>query len=162
MFSITTMASSTTKPVAMVSAISVRLLIENPAMYITPKVPTNDSGTAAAGIKVAGTLRRNRKITITTSATASMSSCCTSVTEARMVLVRSVSTATSTLPGRVSLSCGSSALARSTTSITLAPGWRCTFRMMAGVAFAQAASLLFSAPSTICATSDRRMGAPFL
>ena len=81
MFSIITIASSTTKPVAMVSAISVRLLIENPARYITPNVPTSDSGTATLGMNVAATLRRNRKITITTSATASRSSNCTSRTE---------------------------------------------------------------------------------
>ena len=41
---------------------------------------------------VAATLRRNRKITITTSATASSSSNCTSCTEARMVVVRSLMT----------------------------------------------------------------------
>ncbi|MNL66257.1 hypothetical protein D3C87_1906940 [compost metagenome] len=55
----TTMASSTTKPVAMVSAISVRLLIEKSRNTITAKVPTSDSGTATAGIIVAGTLRKN-------------------------------------------------------------------------------------------------------
>ncbi len=60
MFSITTMASSTTKPVAMVRAISVRLLIEKSRNTITAKVPTSDSGTATPGIMVAGTLRRNR------------------------------------------------------------------------------------------------------
>ncbi|MNO05654.1 hypothetical protein D3C81_2271320 [compost metagenome] len=59
MFSMTTMASSTTNPVAMVSAISVRLLIEKSRNTITAKVPTSDSGTATAGIIVAGTLRRN-------------------------------------------------------------------------------------------------------
>ncbi len=53
MFSIITIASSTTKPVAMVSAISVRLLIEKPARYITPNVPTSDSGTATLGMTVA-------------------------------------------------------------------------------------------------------------
>ncbi|MNY69511.1 hypothetical protein D3C86_2074580 [compost metagenome] len=58
MFSITTMASSTTKPVAMVSAISVRLLIEKSRNTITAKVPASDSGTATAGMMVAGTLRR--------------------------------------------------------------------------------------------------------
>ncbi len=68
MFSTMTMASSTTKPVAMVSAISVRLLIEKPARYITPKVPTSDSGTTMLGMIVAGTLRRNRNVTSTTSA----------------------------------------------------------------------------------------------
>jgi len=33
----------------MVSAISVRLLTLNPARYITPKVPTSESGTAMLG-----------------------------------------------------------------------------------------------------------------
>ena len=58
MFSIITIASSTTKPVAIVSAISVRLLIEKPARYITPNVPTSDNGTAMPGMIVAGRLRR--------------------------------------------------------------------------------------------------------
>ncbi len=47
--------------------------------------------------------------------------------------VRSVSTATSTAGGSEACSCGSSALMRSTTSMTLAPGWRWTLRMIAGV-----------------------------
>ncbi len=91
MFSITTMASSTTKPVAMVSAMSVRLLMLKPARYMTPKVPTMEIGTATAGMTVAVGLRRKTKITITTSAMASISSNCTSCTEARIVTVRSVS-----------------------------------------------------------------------
>src|SRR5476649_188899 len=70
MFSIMTMASSTTKPAAMVSAISDRLLRLKPHRYITAKVPISDSGTDRLGMIVAGTLRRNRKITSTTSATA--------------------------------------------------------------------------------------------
>ena len=49
MFSIITIASSTTKPVEMVSAISVRLLRLNPAKYIAANVPTSESGTATAG-----------------------------------------------------------------------------------------------------------------
>ncbi|GAO21929.1 hypothetical protein ALISP_1749 [Alicycliphilus sp. B1] len=109
MFSIMTMASSTTKPVEMVSAISVRLLIEKPARYITPKVPMSDNGTAKLGISVAVPLLRNTKITATTSATASSSSCCMSRTDARMVTVRSVSTWTCSDAGSVSSSCGSSA-----------------------------------------------------
>ena len=78
-----------------------------------------------------------------------------------MVMVRSVSTVTSTAAGSAACSCGSSALMRSTTSMTLAPGWRWTLRMTAGVRFIQAASLLFSAPSTTLATSERRTGEPF-
>src|SRR5215813_5760887 len=124
MFSMTTIASSTTKPVAMVSAINVRLLIENPTRYMTPKVPTSDSGTATLGMNVAGTLRKNTKITITTSATASNSSNWTSWTDERMVTVRSVSSVTSTAGGNAALNCGSNALTRSTTSMTLVPGWR--------------------------------------
>ena len=55
-----------------------------------------ESGTDRLGMKVAGRLRRKRKITSTTSTTASTSSNSTSRTEARMVLVRSVSTVTLT------------------------------------------------------------------
>ena len=53
MFSIMTIASSTTKPVAMVSAISDRLLRLKPSRYITPNVPTSDSGTDRLGMMVA-------------------------------------------------------------------------------------------------------------
>ncbi len=60
MFSIITMASSTTNPVAIVSAISERLLRLKFARYMTAKVPMSDSGTDRLGMMVAGTLRRNR------------------------------------------------------------------------------------------------------
>ena len=89
-----TMASSTTKPVEMVRAIKERLFRLNPKRYMTPKVPTSERGTATLGIVVAERLRRKRKMTSTTRTTASMSSNCTSLTEARMVVVRSVSTET--------------------------------------------------------------------
>ena len=50
MFSIITIASSTTNPVEIVSAINVRLLRLNPMRYMAPNVPTSDNGTAAAGM----------------------------------------------------------------------------------------------------------------
>ncbi len=59
MFSIITIASSTTNPVEMVSAIRDRLLSEYPQRYITPKVPISESGTATPGMKVARSERRN-------------------------------------------------------------------------------------------------------
>src|ERR1700694_3524237 len=152
MFSIITIASSTTKPVAIVNAIKVRLLMENPARYITPNVPINDSGTATLGITVADTLRRNKKMTITTSATARKSSNCTSYTDARIVTVRSVSMVTSIAAGGHAGSCGNNCLIRSTTSMTLAPGCRWILTMTAGCSLAQAASSEFSAPSTTSAT----------
>src|SRR5271154_4519215 len=93
MFSIMTIASSTTKPVDMVSAISVRLLRLNPIAYIAAKVPTRDKGTATLGMIVAANVRRNTKMTATTSATQRISSNSTSATDARTVVVRSVNTA---------------------------------------------------------------------
>ena len=160
MFSIITMASSTTKPVEMVRAMSVRLLRLYPIRYMTPKVPTSDMGTAMLGMMVAETLRRNRKMTITTSPTVSISSNSTSSTEARMVVVRSVRMAISTEVGRELRRAGSSFFTRSTTSMMLAPGWRWMLRMTAGTSFIQAAWRTFSAPSTTVATSESRTGAP--
>ena len=122
MFSIMTMASSTTKPVEIVSAISDRLLRLNPKSDIAPKVPTSDSGTATAGMTVAASVRKKRKITITTRATASSSSNCTSSTDARIVTVRSVRIASWTAGGSDACSWGRRRLMRSTTSMTLAPG----------------------------------------
>ena len=91
---------------------------------MTPKVPMMDSGTATEGMMVAARLRRKRKITMTTRAMVSISSNSTSRTEARMVVVRSVSTFTCTEAGRLDCNCGSSFLMRSTTAMMLAPGWR--------------------------------------
>ena len=83
------MASSTMKPTASVSAISERLFRLKPSTYITTNVPTIDIGIARLGMSVAETLRRNRKITSTTSAMASSSVNSTSCTEARIVTERS-------------------------------------------------------------------------
>ena len=70
MFSSTTIASSTTKPVATVSAINDRLSRVYPSRYMAAKVPAMETGTATAGISVARALRRNRKTTPVTRPTA--------------------------------------------------------------------------------------------
>jgi hypothetical protein len=75
-------------------------------------VPTSDSGTVTAGMIVAQKLRRNRKITMTTSATVSSNVNCTSSTEARMVSVRSEMTLTLMADGIEACSTGSIALTR--------------------------------------------------
>ena len=90
MFSIMTMASSTTKPVPMVSAISDRLSSEKPQNHITPKVAISDSGSATPAMMVARMVRRNISTTSTTSTTLSSSVNCTSWIEARIVVVRSL------------------------------------------------------------------------
>jgi hypothetical protein len=46
--------------------------------------------------------------------------------------------------------------------MTLAPGWRWMFRMMAGLVPDQPASFTFSAPATTLATFLSRIGAPLL
>ncbi len=155
-----TIASSTTKPVAIVRAIRVRLLRLNPHRYIIPKVPTRDNGTAMLGMTVAEKVRRNKNITMTTSAIASSISNSTSSTEERIVVVRSVRILTCTAAGSELCSCGNSFLIRSTTSITFEPGCRCMLTITAGESFIQAACLTFSAASIAEATSDNTTGAP--
>src|ERR1051325_11509480 len=89
MFSITTMASSTTNPVEMVSAINERLSTVKPHKYMTAKVPINDTGTTTEGTSVARTLRRKMKTTRITRQTEMINVRSTSRTDARIVAVRS-------------------------------------------------------------------------
>ena len=119
-------------------------------------------GTARLAMMVARMLCRKKKITSTTITTASNSSISTCLTEARMPVVRSLRTSTCIALGKPACNSGKRALIASTVAITFAPGWRCTFKMMAGFRLAQAPSLMFSALSMTLATSDRRTGAPFL
>ena len=160
MFSIITMASSTTKPVPMVSAISDRLSSEKPQNHITPKVATSDSGSATPAMMVARMVRRKISTTSTTSTMLSISVNCTSWIEARMVVVRSLTMMSVAPAGIERRRRGSSARTRCTVSITLAPGWRCTSTTTAGLPWYQAPTLLFSSPSTTSATSLSSTGAP--
>ncbi len=52
MFSMTTIASSTTRPVASVTPKSVSVLIEKPNSFTNAKVPMSDTGIVIAGISV--------------------------------------------------------------------------------------------------------------
>ncbi len=63
MFSIITMASSTTKPMQTASAINDRLSIENPAAHIAAQVPASDSGTVMPAASVGAERRRNSTTT---------------------------------------------------------------------------------------------------
>ena len=63
MFSMTTIASSTTSPVASVSPNSVSVLIEKPNSFIRKNVPISETGIVSAGISVVRQSCRNRKIT---------------------------------------------------------------------------------------------------
>ena len=69
--STTTMALSTTMPMASTIANSVKVLMENPSIDKKAKVPTMDTGTANSGIREARQVCRKRITTSTTNATAS-------------------------------------------------------------------------------------------
>ena len=72
-FSSTTMASSTTMPMASTRPNMVRVLMEKPRAYMPANVPTMDTGTARQGISVARQFWRNRYTTRNTSTIASKS-----------------------------------------------------------------------------------------
>ncbi len=177
MASTMTMASSTTKPTAMVRAISDRLSRLKLAGSMTAAVASSDSGITALGITVALTLRRNRKITATTSTTVISRVISTSLTEALMVWVRSWTMVTLTLGGMLASIPGRAFLISSTVRMTLAPGALVMPSRMAGPPFRPARSgflaaagpgklwaplWLFSTSSMASPTSFTRTGAPFL
>ena len=88
-FSTTTMASSTTIPMASTSPNRLSALIEKPNTYITANVPMIETGTDSSGMIDARHVCRNRITTTTTSAIASSSVCTTASIEARMNCVGS-------------------------------------------------------------------------
>ena len=71
MFSSTTMASSTTSPIASTMASSVSVLMEKPNRYMRAQAPTSDTGMVTMGMMLARRLRRKKKITSTTRTMAS-------------------------------------------------------------------------------------------
>jgi hypothetical protein len=72
-FSMTTIASSTTMPVARMSPKSVSVLMEKSISLMNPKAPMSDTGIVIAGISVLRQVWRNTKITNTTRTMASAS-----------------------------------------------------------------------------------------
>ena len=71
--STTTIASSTTMPIASTRPNSERVLIEKPSSGKTAKVPTSETGTASIGMSVARQFCRNTNTTRRTSTIASKS-----------------------------------------------------------------------------------------
>src|SRR5207244_12683180 len=72
-FSITTIASSTTTPIASTRPNSVSRLIEKPSTCIPKKAPMTETGTATTGMRVARQLCRKTNTTNVTSSSASNS-----------------------------------------------------------------------------------------
>ena len=83
-FSTTTIASSTSRPMASTTPNIVSTLIEKPNASITANVPSSTTGTAIAGISVARRFCRKIYITRKTSTNASISVLTTSSIDRRM------------------------------------------------------------------------------
>src|SRR3984885_2506310 len=119
-FSITTMASSTTRPVARVMPNMVNELMEKPKILIKAKVPTRETGMVIAGMIVARQSSRNRKITTMTMMIASPSVPTTSRIESPTTVVVS-NGMTYVMPGGKDLANSSNlALAARSTASALA------------------------------------------
>ena len=160
MFSIMTMASSTTKPTEIASAISDRLSIENPASHMPAQVPASASGTETPAAIVGVSRRRKTNTTSMTRNAVASSVNCMSSTLARMVPVRSTSVEISTPAGSHSFSSGSSARTLSTVSITLASPCLVIWIRTAGCLLNQAIERVLRTESSTSATSARRTKLP--
>ena len=86
-FSITTIASSTTNPVARVIPNKVSELMEKPNTLMNANVPINETGIVTAGMIVARQSSKKRKITMMTIMMASSSVVTTSFTESPTTVV---------------------------------------------------------------------------
>src|ERR1051326_7085428 len=100
------MASSTTKPVEIASAISDRLSTLYPSRYIIPNVPSSESGTEMLGMIVAHTFRRKTNTTRMTNPIEIRMVYSMSAIDARMVVVRSTRTDSLIEGGIDTFSCG--------------------------------------------------------
>src|SRR5262245_338895 len=107
MFSITTMASSTTNPVEIARAINDRLSTLYPRRYITPNVPNSERGTEILGMIVAQTFLRKTNTTRITRPTEIRIVYSISAIDARIVVVRSTMTDKLIVGGIEDLSKGS-------------------------------------------------------
>ena len=80
-FSVTTIPSSTTRPVASTIARSVSTFIENPKMYIIKNEPTSETGISIKGRNAITQSLKKRKMIITTSIIATSKVSVTSFTD---------------------------------------------------------------------------------
>ena len=161
MFSITTIASSTTNPLAIASASATGCPGEYPNKYITAQVPIRETGTATAGMDVARPFRKKRNTTRMTSNTEISRVRSMSETEARMVSVRSRIVIRCSPRGMVACSAGIAACTASTVVMILAPGWRKMSISTDGLPLRKPACRTVCWESTISATSCKRTTLPF-
>ena len=160
MFSMTTMASSTTMPVASTMAKSVKVLIENPSRWTKANAPMSETGSVSAGMSVARQLCRNRNITRTTSRIASPSVLITSRIDSSTTVVVSNAMRYSSPAGNDLASLAISAATPAFTSSALAVGRAITPKPSASTAWNRSSDEYVSAPSSARPTSLRRTRVP--
>ena len=123
-------------------------------------MPASDSGTAAPAASVGVRRRRNTSTTPITRTIVTSSVNWMSRRLARIVVVRSENTATSTPAGIHWRSSGSSAFTRSTVSMTLASGCLVTMSRMEGFLLNQPAARRVRVPLVMSAMSFSRTMVP--
>ena len=123
-------------------------------------MPTSETGTATAGMRVARTDRRNANTTRVTRSTEITSVSSTSCSDARMVWVWSITTDMVMAGGIAAPSSGSRRRTPSTVSMMLAPGWRKITSSTAGRPFARPVVRTSSTESSTRATSESCTGRP--
>ncbi len=121
-FSTTTMASSTTMPMARMRPRRVSMLSEKPKMSMAPKVPMSEMGTAMTGMSVARQFWSERNTTRITSRRASKKVRYTWWIDSEIYVVMSKGMANDSPSGSVVSISASSFLTSLATSRALAPG----------------------------------------
>ncbi len=122
MFSITTIASSTTNPTHNTSATSEKMFRVKPMIHITTKAPASDSGTLSIAIRVGRSRRRNTSITSATITMLISNATSTSCSADSVVGVRSKIGVIRTSAGSSRPSLGSAARIARTVATALASG----------------------------------------
>ena len=123
-FSITTIASSTTMPIASTRPNSVSRLTVKPRTRMPKKAPMTETGTASTGMSVARQFCKNTNTTSVTSTSAANSVFTTSVIDAVMKGVVSKGTIHCTPWGKLLASSAMRAMTAPFTSSAFAPGRR--------------------------------------
>ena len=121
-FSSTTIASSTTRPAATISAMSERLFSEKPYRYMIASVPISETGIARHGINAARALPRKRNTTSITRPEAIANVFCDSRNVPRMPGERSITTSNPASTGTSARNAGNCALMASIVAMMFAPG----------------------------------------
>ncbi len=159
-FSSTTMASSTTSPMASTSASSVSVLIVNPAMAIRAKAPIKATGMVTSGMMEARRVRRKTKITKATNTTDSRMVINTLCIDFSMNTELSLAMLMVTPGGRSACSLGISALTPLLSSSGLAVAWRMTPAPTATLPLSRMPLRSSAAASSTRAMSRMRTGKP--